>query len=284
MVSNTEYWTNHTVATRDFKTREESLDHIRWRNGLCLFRENLMPVVGHDGKDILDHGCGTGNNLVNLLEFSKPKSLVGVDISPTGVALSRARAALHDDRKVCRVDQVIDGEPRLPFDDASFDLIISEGVVHHAPNPEELLAEFKRILRPGGEVKFYIYNYNSIWLHYYVAYHKRVVDGAYKGLSIREAHRHCVDGEDCPIANCYTPEEFVQLAANSGLPETRFVGAGVLFNELGWVQNRHMAIASDVLELEHRTFLRSLTFDQHGLPMINGVHAGHAGFYSYIKP
>jgi ubiquinone/menaquinone biosynthesis C-methylase UbiE len=284
MDANTEYWTRHTVATRKFTSREESLDFVLWRNGLNLFREHLMPITGHDGKVVLDYGCGPGNQLVNLVEFSKPAHLVGMDISGTALSLSRERLRLHPRGDNVELRLIENGSARLPFADNTFDHIICDGVLHHTPNPEEILAEFNRILKPGGSVCIYVYHYNSIWLHYYVAYEKRVKEGLYRDVSIREAFRHFTDGEECPISNCYTADEFLEICRASGLPEAIFLGAGVVFNEMQWVQNRFEAVASQDLEHEHRTFLRNLTFDEFGRPHSNGVAAGSAGFFSYTKP
>lgn len=285
MDSNTDFWSRNTVATKKtWSNRRESLEFVQWRNGLNLFRENLMPTTGHDGKVILDYGCGPGNDLVNLVEFSKPKRLVGMDISPVALALARERLKLHDERGVVEFRQVENGSSRLPFDDNTFDYIHCDGVLHHTPNPEEILAEFKRILAPGGEVRIYVYHYNSIWLHYYVAYHVRVKEGKYRDVGVREAFRRCTDGPDCPISNCYTVEEFLNLCRDSGLPESRLVGSGVVYNEMLWVQSRFEAVASQELEQEHRMFLRGLTFDAHGLPYNGDVAAGSSTFYSYVKP
>jgi SAM-dependent methyltransferase len=254
------------------------------RRLLNLFREKLMPVAGHDGKVILDYGCGPGNDLVNLVEFSKPKRLVGVDISPTALELSRIRLPLHDKESVVELVQIQNGAKRLPFDDATFDYVHCDGVIHHTPNPEEVLAEFKRVLRPGGEARIYAYHYDSIWLHYYVAFLTRVKQGRYRDVGIREAFRHCTDGPECPISNCYTADEFVDLCRSSGLQEAVFLGSGIVVDEMAWVQNRFEAIADERLEREHRTFLRGLTFDEHQIPHSKDVVAGSSAFYSYVKP
>jgi ubiquinone/menaquinone biosynthesis C-methylase UbiE len=284
MTANVEYWTRHTVATRDFATRAQSLAFVEWRNGLNLYREELMPVTGHDGKVILDYGCGTGNGLVNLVEYSRPRELVGVDISPKAIELCTARMALHPSETRLKLLQIPDGGARLPFEDATFDYIHCDGVIHHTPNPEEIIAEFVRLLKPGGEARVYAYHYDSIWLHYYVAYETQVKNGRYRDLTARQAFRHCTDGEECPISNCYTASEFIALAERGGMAGARMVGSGVVFNEMQWVQNRFEAIASLDLAQEHRAFLRNLTFDARGLPYSNGVAAGSSAFYAWVKP
>ncbi len=59
--------------------------------------------------------------------------------------------------------RVADGE-HLPFGDDSFDLVYAHGVVQYTANPERLVAECRRVLKPGGEAVFQVYNRIS-WLN-----------------------------------------------------------------------------------------------------------------------
>ncbi len=77
------YWTRYNVTLhRSFKTAEESLAHLRWRNDQYIDYVKLMPVDGQDGKIVLDYGCGPGNDLIGFGIHSKPSRLIGVDVSP----------------------------------------------------------------------------------------------------------------------------------------------------------------------------------------------------------
>jgi SAM-dependent methyltransferase len=55
---------------------------------------------------------------------------------------------------------------RLPFDDNSFDVVYSNGVLHHTPNTRQVVAEIKRVLRPGGKAIVMMYAEDS--LHYWL--------------------------------------------------------------------------------------------------------------------
>src|ERR1700740_1046921 len=74
--SNTEHWTDHNgVFHKNFKTREESLNFIEWRNAIYLFYDELMPCKGFDNKIIVDYGCGPGHDTVGFVDHSKPKKV-----------------------------------------------------------------------------------------------------------------------------------------------------------------------------------------------------------------
>jgi SAM-dependent methyltransferase len=61
---------------------------------------------------------------------------------------------------------VVQGDAEsLPFEDASFDLASSNGVLHHTPNIEGALRELHRVLRPGGQARIVLYHRDS--LHYW---------------------------------------------------------------------------------------------------------------------
>jgi ubiquinone/menaquinone biosynthesis C-methylase UbiE len=58
------------------------------------------------------------------------------------------------------VVQVADAET-LPFEDASFDIVYSWGVLHHSPDPRRALSEAQRVLAPGGRLKVMLYHRRS---------------------------------------------------------------------------------------------------------------------------
>jgi SAM-dependent methyltransferase len=94
-------------------------------------------VASRPGARVLDVGCGVGENLVRLRrQGSRP---VGVDPAVTRLRAARAVAPV--------VGAVVE---RLPFRDASFDLVYVSHVLHHATDLDLALAEAHRLLRPGG--------------------------------------------------------------------------------------------------------------------------------------
>jgi SAM-dependent methyltransferase len=206
--------------------------------------------------------------------------VIGIDVSPKALKAARKRIGLHgvpEDRY--RLIEVTDADHRVPLPDASVDFFQSQGVLHHTTDPEAILREIHRVLRPGSEGRIMVYNRASIWFHLWAAYEVQVVNGMYPDLSAENAFQRTTDGPDCPIAHCYAPEDFVALCDRAGF-EAEFLGGYLSRHELETVDRaRDDAIADERLGAEHRDFLRELETDSDGYPTWRGKHAGVGGSY-----
>jgi SAM-dependent methyltransferase len=157
-----EYWnrhihdleiTRHPVGSRGFF---DDLDQYHFEKLHHLLR--LVAFDGYRGRSVLEVGCGAG---VDLARFAKGGAEVtGVDLAASAIDLARANFAQQGLQG--RFD-VADGE-RLPFADNSFDLVFAHGVVQYTANPRQLVEECRRVLKPGGEAVFQVYNRLS-WLN-----------------------------------------------------------------------------------------------------------------------
>ena len=98
----------------------------------------LVAAVGTPGRRVLDLGCRTGAVTRHLLPGNE---VVGMDVDRR--ALERAAA---------RGIETVRGnaEDPLPFPDESFDAVVAGELLEHLREPERLVAEARRILRPGG--------------------------------------------------------------------------------------------------------------------------------------
>lgn len=274
------YWTRHLVPTQDWTDAQASLEHFHWRNAQYPGYIELMPVHGADGLAVVDYGCGPGNDLAGFAAFSRPRRLVGVDVSPTALAIARGRLALHG--ADVELLQIREDDNAIPIESESVDLVHSSGVLHHARHPRAALAEIRRILRPGGRLRVMVYNHDSVWLHLYVAYLHRIERGRDADVPLLDAFRRTTDGPDCPISHCYRPPEFVALAESCGF-RGRFLGASISLTELEAMARRYAAIRDRRLPREHRDFLGALRFDDAGHPTIGGVVAGIGACYEFTK-
>ena len=95
---------------------------------------------------LLDVGCGGGQLLTRLSERRPDLELTGVDLSPAQIARGRIRAR-------GRGIAFVEGSAlALPFDDASFDAVVSVASLKHWPDAAAGLRECARVLRPGGRL------------------------------------------------------------------------------------------------------------------------------------
>lgn len=105
------------------------------------------------GGRLLEVGSGPGRLAVRLAGIAPNLAVTGVDISPemVGLAARRAEEAGLDERVRFEVGDVV----ALPFEDASFDGVVSTLSLHHWPDAARGLSEIHRVLRPGGEARLY---------------------------------------------------------------------------------------------------------------------------------
>lgn len=276
-----QYWTDHNVTShRRFSSIEDSVNYFHWRNAQYFRYIDLMPVNGADGLSVLDFGCGPGHDLVGFGVFSKPARLIGCDVSANSLSEAAERLSLHSiNAEILHQDVHV---APLPLDTQCLDLIHSSGVLHHMRQPHLAFAEFRRILKPGGRLQIMVYNYSSLWMHLYVAYQRQIVEGLHQGLDLRAAFAASTDGPDCPISRAYTPDEFVALAKAEGFRCESF-GAAIAVWEMSLLPKRFDALMNERLPSESRKFLSSLAFDEYGLPLHKGVHAGVDGCYHLLK-
>jgi cytosine/adenosine deaminase-related metal-dependent hydrolase/ubiquinone/menaquinone biosynthesis C-methylase UbiE len=112
---------------------------------LSLEQRVLGPGLGDiRGLDVLDAGCGTGRWLHQLVE-RRPRSLIGVDISP-------AMLLLAADKLDHSCDLRLGSCTALPVDDAAADVVLSSFVVSYLDDLEVFAQEIERVARPGATV------------------------------------------------------------------------------------------------------------------------------------
>ena len=104
-----------------------------------------------DDKRTLDAGCGSGFSAAVWLDEDARGDYVGADISDA-VDIAQETFGHLPGTSFVQADLMA-----LPFADETFDVVFSEGVLHHTPSTRGALASVARVLRPGGDMLFYVY-------------------------------------------------------------------------------------------------------------------------------
>ncbi|WNW13018.1 methyltransferase domain-containing protein [Pseudomonas sp. DTU_2021_1001937_2_SI_NGA_ILE_001] len=99
---------------------------------------------------LLDAGCGQGKSFLHLQRVFQPTRIIGVDADPHSLEQSASEAA----RLGLDVELIGSDCASLPLPDASVDLLFCHQTFHHLVEQEQALAEFYRVLKPGGYLLF----------------------------------------------------------------------------------------------------------------------------------
>ena len=110
---------------------------------------SIAPI--QPGETVLDIGCGAGMDLLLAARLVGPGGrAIGVDMTPAMAAKARASALAAG---LANVEVRIGDALTLPVDDASIDVVISNGVINLTPDKERAYAEIFRVLKPGGRLQ-----------------------------------------------------------------------------------------------------------------------------------
>ena len=120
--------------------------------------ESFAGVASHwtlgriePGEVVLDLGCGAGTDLLIAAQMTGPTGrAIGVDMTATMLTRVRESAAEMGLTNVELHETLIE---QLPLEDASVDVVISNGVLDLVPDKDAVMDEIDRVLRPGGRVQ-----------------------------------------------------------------------------------------------------------------------------------
>jgi ubiquinone/menaquinone biosynthesis C-methylase UbiE len=256
-------WWNRESCGEELAVGAEELTQLRNQEKA---RYELEPYIFDHAKfaeaanrDVLEVGVGMGADHLQWAR-AKPKSLNGVDLTPRAIEITKRRFELEGFQSNL---QVADAE-KLPFNDASFDIVYSWGVVHHSPETQKAYGEIRRVLRPGGTARIMIYQDHSItgymlWVRYALM----------KGRLGRSLKDVCSEQLQGPGEKTYTPTETRNMISAAGFKSCD-IAVQVCHGDLlqGPVGARHRGAALSLARaVWPRSFIKN-AMKNHGLYLV----------------
>jgi SAM-dependent methyltransferase len=172
-----EYWTAlYRSAYADLDAgldRESLLVLLDETEAMFRYRDHLavveMPLNDLAGKCVLEVGCGAGSHAALFARHGA--RMAALDLSQDRAAATQRKFDLLRQEDGGSAALQGDGE-RLPFADNSFDIVYSNGVLHHSPDTQAGVAELLRVLKPGGSAVVMLYCKHSInwWVTLWFGY------------------------------------------------------------------------------------------------------------------
>jgi ubiquinone/menaquinone biosynthesis C-methylase UbiE len=145
------YWEQEACGTQKIVVGEIEKFSREWFEKVEDHRYQVEPFIHsvaqftrHHGKKLLEVGVGAGTD--HLQWARAGLDCHGVDLTDEAIETTRRRLEIYG---LTSNLQRIDAET-LPFDDDSFDLVYSWGVIHHSEHPHKIVAEIHRVLKKGG--------------------------------------------------------------------------------------------------------------------------------------
>jgi 2-polyprenyl-3-methyl-5-hydroxy-6-metoxy-1,4-benzoquinol methylase len=275
-----EYWNKHTVSG-SFNSYEESMNNY---NFVCETYHNYKKHSGlskpeverYNDKTVLVYGCGTGVELVPILENSTPARVVAVDISDKALNICKKRIEFHKNNYLVELMRV--SEDHI-FEQEEFDYVVSLGVLHHIPNMVSAFKNISNAVKKGGSMRIMLYNEDSIYFHLSIGFVRQILKNIDKRYSTQEAFRRSSEHGNCPCSYIVKPE-FVPVVAQHIGCDAKLVGMSLYKGEIeDFYRFYDLAMSDKTLSVVHKAFLNCVT----NKLLYNGNYAGLDMFWELTK-
>ena len=210
------HWEVETVGTRYSTSTESAAFYAEVRAAryeLEPFIQTFAQFESAKTLDVLEIGVGAGSDFSNWVAAGA--AATGIDLTTAAVDHTRAHLESRGlGGKTFELRQA--NAEMLPFENESFDLVYSWGVLHHTPQTTTALAEVRRVLRPGGRMKIMVYNKKS-WSDWMMW----GIHGVLKGKPLKSPRTCVYENLESPGTKSYSIEEARDLVATAGFGNIR---------------------------------------------------------------
>ncbi len=204
-------WTKNPIgveSTKYVERTKEFFDDIE-KNRYEVYAPWMKDIFKFDqykGKKVLEIGVGTGTD---HLQFAKAGAiLTGVDITPKSIELTKRNLELHGYGSNL---SVTDAE-NLPFEDRTFDIVYSFGVLHHIPDIQKAINEIHRVLSPNGKAIIALYHKYSLFWISVIIYDMILKKGFFKKTIRQRLSEIEISGKETkPLVNLYSKKQVKKM-------------------------------------------------------------------------
>lgn len=192
-----EFWNRNVCQTEFIQNDErgtlkffEEAEKVRYKYHFYLTElHDWISQQKPNGK-LLEVGCGMGTDLLQLAR--RDLDVTGIDLTEEGIKLANKRFKLYEMSGTLKIE---DAE-NLSFENNTFDLVYSFGVLHHTPDTQKSIDEVHRVLKDDGKAIIMLYHKRSF--NYII--HRMLnapFDGNWK--------------DRCPIEHAYTKKQINKM-------------------------------------------------------------------------
>lgn len=207
-------WNQNPVGSQHAResqphTLDWYLEVERHRYGVYApWMPDMMEFAKHAGRDVLEIGGGMGTDLA---QFARN----GARVTDIDLAAGHLRLAEENFHLRGLSGRFIHHDAEsLPFEDHSFDVVYSNGVLHHTPNTAAVVGEIHRVLRPGGRAIIMLYAEESLYYWRTLVWRFGIKEGLLERVSMGEIMSRQVErsaNEARPLVKVYTKRRAARL-------------------------------------------------------------------------
>lgn len=172
----------------------------------------LIPFSSFNGKKVLELGCGAG---YDAYQFCRNRAdYTGIDIATENVKQVRNYLGFYG-----YTPKVAGGDAEnLPFEDNTFEVVFSNGVLHHTPDIERSFDEVHRVLGHRGAFYIIVYHKNSVFYWVSLLFIEHCLGLGFKKRSFRErlSMIEYTTSKEFPLVNVYTRRGLIEMLRRNG--------------------------------------------------------------------